>query len=240
MRRMLLPLLMAMANEDDVAATDVMLMVVSPPEVGIVDQDALQHDIGVILTRLHHAGVDENVFRALVDVLRRHRLALPPSLLLVFRTLASLEGSLRRILPGYDMVGRALDRSPHFARELVSPESAAMSLQTQAALVSERLRRLPRRVETLATQLEEGTFSVRVKAFEDRADRGWVEGLVGRLTTTFVGIALVVVAAVFSVVFEGPELTTDVPLFPFLGAIVGLSGLLLLLRSLRAAFARRR
>jgi ubiquinone biosynthesis protein len=239
MRRMLLPLLMAMANEDDVAATDVILMVVTPPEVGVVDQDALQHDIGVILTRLHNARIDENVFRALVDVMRRHRLALPPSLLLVFRTLASLEGSLRRILPGYDMVGRALDRAPHFARELVSPEAMAMSLQTQTALLMEQLRRAPRRIETLATQLEDGTFSIRVKAFEDRADRGWVEGLVGRLTTTFVGIALVIVATIFAVSFQGPELTPDVPLFPFLGSIVGLSGLLLLLRSLRAAFARR-
>ena len=82
---------------------------------------ALQHDIGVILTRVHNSRADENIFRLLLDVLRRNRLALPPSLLLVFRTLASLEGTLRKLVPDYDMVARALEdrtgtRSHHRSR----------------------------------------------------------------------------------------------------------------------------
>ncbi|QEW01029.1 AarF/ABC1/UbiB kinase family protein [Microbacterium caowuchunii] len=239
LRRMLLPLLVAMANEDDVAATDVVLLVVPAPELSPAEQASLQHDIGVILTRIHNARGDENIFRALIDVLRRHRLALPPSLLLVFRTLASLEGSLRRIRPGYDMVGRALERAPHFARRLVSPESLVMLAQTEAAIVGEQLRRAPRRIEALARQLEGGTFSMRMNAFEDSGERSWIEVLVGRLTTTLVGIALVIAAVVLGVSVEGPELTPDVPFYPFLGSLVGLGGLLLLLRSLREAFARR-
>ncbi len=240
LRRMLLPLLVAMANEDDMAATDVVLMLVAPPETGVVDQAALQHDIGVILTRVHNTRVDENVFRALVDVLRRHRLALPPSLLLVFRTLASLEGSLRRLVPDYDMVSQALRRAPRFAREIGSPRSLAMTAQTQAALISEQLRLLPRRLGSLAQQLEDGTFRVNLRAFDDGDERSWVEALVGRLTTTLVGIALVVVAVILSISGGGPQLTPEVPMFPFLGAVVGLGGLLLVLRSLRVAFARRR
>ncbi|MFT4212622.1 MAG: AarF/UbiB family protein [Microbacterium sp.] len=240
LRRMLLPLLVAMANEDDVAATDVVLMLVSPPETGVVDQAALQHDIGVILTRVHNTRVDENVFRALVDVMRRHRLALPPSLLLVFRTLASLEGSLRRLVPDYDMVSQALRRAPRFAREIGSPRSLVMTMQTQTALIAEQLRLLPRRLGSLAQQLEDGTFQVSLRAFDDGDERSWVETLVGRLTTTLVGIALVVVAVMLSIAGGGPQLTPEVPVFPFLGAVVGLGGLLLLLRSLRVAFVRRR
>ncbi|MFT4306426.1 MAG: AarF/UbiB family protein [Microbacterium sp.] len=240
LRRMLLPLLVAMAVEDDVAATDAVLMLVSPPETGAVDQAALQHDIGVILTRVHNTRVDENVFRALVGVMRRHRLALPPSLLLVFRTLASLEGSLRRLVPDYDMVSQALRLAPRFAREIGSPRSLAMTAQTQTALISERLRLLPRRLGSLAQQLEDGTFRVGLRAFDDGDERSWVETLVGRLTTTLVGIALVVVAVMLSIAGGGPQLTPEVPVFPFLGAVVGLGGLLLLLRSLRVAFVRRR
>lgn len=239
MRRLLVPLLMAMANEDDVAATDALLLVVTQSD-GALDQVALQRDVGVILTRLHNSPADQNVFRALIDVLRRHRLALAPSLLLVFRTLASLEGSLRRIVPTYDMVARALERAPHVARSAVSPRSLALTLQTEAALVAEQLRQVPRRLETLASQLEDGTFSIRMKTWEGSEGRGWIEELMGRLTTTLVGIALIAVAVIMGVTVTGPELTPDVPLFPFLGAVVGLIGLLLLLRSLRAAYARRR
>lgn len=240
MRRLLLPLLVAIANEDDVAATDIVLMLVTPPDTDTFDQVALQHDIGVILTRMHNAGVDQNVFAALVDVMRHHRLALPPSLLLVFRTLASLEGSLRRLRHDYDMVGRALSQAPAFTRALTSPKGIALTAQTQAAIVGEQLRRLPRTLSTLSQQLEDGTFSVRLRSFDDATGRGFVEQLFSRFTTTLVGIALVIAAVMLGVSDAGPHLTAQVPLFPFVGAAVGLGGLLLLLRSLRAAFDRRR
>jgi ubiquinone biosynthesis protein len=240
MRGVLLPLLVAMGNEDDVAATDALLLVVTPSEEQPLDQEALQRDIGVVLTRLHNSPRDQNLFRALIDVLRRHRLALAPSLLLVFRTLASLEGSLRRIVPTYDMVSRALERAPAVARAVLSPRSIALSLQTDAALLAAQLRRMPRRIENITGQLEDGTFAIRMKTWEGPEIRGWIEGVMGRLATTLVSIALIVVAVVMGVSESGPELTPDVPLVPFLGATVGLIGLLLLLRSLRTAYVNRR
>lgn len=241
MRRMLIPLLIAMANEDDIAATDVILMVVAPPDEDAgLDRVALQHDVGVILTRLHNSRVDENIFRSLIEVIRAHRLALPPSLLLVFRTLASLEGSLRRISPDYDMVGRALDRAPHVALRLAAPRELALTAQTQAMIASAQLRRTPRRLEMLAQQLESGTLAVRLRTFEDKDERTWIEAVVSRFTTTLVGIALVVTAVLLSTSGGGPLLTPDVPLYPFLGSGAGLAGLLLLLHGLRAAFVRRR
>ena len=54
------------------------------------------------------------MFAAVIEVMRTHRLAVPLSLLLVFRTLGSLQGSLTRLDPGYDMTGRALERASHF------------------------------------------------------------------------------------------------------------------------------
>ena len=86
-RRLLLPMLIAMANEDDVAVTDIALLMCEPPPEANVDARALQRDIGVILTRVHNSRADGNIFSLLLDALRRNRLALPPSLLLVFRTL---------------------------------------------------------------------------------------------------------------------------------------------------------
>lgn len=242
MRRLLLPMLIAMANEDDVAVTDVILLMCGTDGV---DAGALQRDIGVILTRMRSSrgrggpGMDENVFRLLLDVLRRNRMALPPSLLLVFRTLASLEGTLRRVCPDYDMVGRALTIAPRMATRLISPEDAAMSLQTWSALLSEQLMRMPRRVESISRGLEEGTLSVRLRSFESPDERGWIDGLAGRVTTTVVGSTLLFAGILLAVDDGGPMLTGDVPAFAFLGSVAGLGGLLLLLRSLRSAFRRR-
>lgn len=236
MRRLLLPMLIAMANDDDVAVTDVALLMCGSDGVDAV---ALQRDIGVILTRVHNARADENVFRLFLDALRRNRMALPPSLLLVFRTLASLEGTLRRLDPDYDMVAQALKIAPRMAASLLSPQGALLSAQTWSALFGEQLRRLPRRVESVTRSLDEGTMSVRLRSFESSDERSWVDGIVGRFTTTIVGVTLVLAGIMLGVDDGGPMLTGDVPALAFVGSIMGLGGLLLLLRSLRGALRRR-
>ncbi|WP_345800489.1 AarF/UbiB family protein [Microbacterium sp. AZCO] len=238
-RRLLAPLLVAIANEDDVAATDLVLLLCAPMSGGSVEQTALQHDIGAILTRVAYARSDENVFSALVDVLRKYRLAMPPSLLLVFRTLTSLEGTLRRLVPGYDMVGRGLSQAPQIALQLSSPRRLALDLQAQSAIVAEQLRRMPRRIEGITQSLQDGTFSVRIRALESPEDRRWVDSIVGEVTATIVGVALVATGFFLAVSDVGPALTDDVRAFSFLGSVLGLGGMLLLLRSLSGAFRRR-
>ncbi|MDD7961953.1 ABC1 kinase family protein [Microbacterium thalli] len=239
LRRLLLPLLVALHNEDDSGATDAVLMLVKPRAGAAVDVAALQHDIGVILTRLHNSRADQHLFTALIDVLRHHRLALPPGLLLAFRTLGAVEGTLRRLDPGYDMIKRALSRAPQYALRMGDPRTAALSAQVQLQLGRERIRDLPRRVDGILHDLESGQLTVRLRALESPDDRSWVESLTGRLTTTLVGATLVVVGVMLGVADHGPLLTETVSVFPFLGSIVGLGGLLLLLRSLRSALVRR-
>ncbi|GAA1975327.1 ABC1 kinase family protein [Microbacterium pumilum] len=238
-RRLLAPLLVAIANDDDVSATDIVLLLCAPASGGSVEQTALQHDIGAILTRIANAQVGENVFSALIDVMRQHRLAVPPSLLLVFRTLISLEGSLRRLVPDYDMVGRGLSRAPHIALQLASPRVLALGLQAQSAIAAEQLRRLPRRIEAITQSLQDGTFQVRVRALESADDRRWVDSILGDVTATIVGVALVATGFFLAVSDVGPAMTDGVRVFSFLGSVLGLGGMLLLLRSLSGAFRRR-
>jgi ubiquinone biosynthesis protein len=238
-RRLLAPLLVAIANEDDVATTDLVLLLCAPMSGGSVEQAALQHDIGAILTRMAFSAGEENVFSALIEVLRRYRLAMPPSLLLVFRTLTSLEGTLRKLVPGYDMVARGLSRAPRIALQLASPQRIALDIQAQSAILAEQLRRIPRRVEGITQSLQDGTFSVRIRALESPDDRRWVDSIVGEVTATIVGVALVATGFFLAVSDVGPALTEDVRAFSFLGSVLGLGGMLLLLRSLSGAFRRR-
>lgn len=239
MRHLLVPFLIAILNEDDIAATDVVLLLCAPTRGSSADRAALQHDIGVVLTRIHNDTNDQNVFRALIDVLRAHRLAMPPSLLLVFRTLASLEGSMRRLQADYDMVGHALSRAPHTARLMNTPRDLLLSAQSNGALLVEQLRRLPRRMENVGRSLEDGTFVVQLRRFSNPTERSWLDGLLGQVTVTIVGIALLLMGILLAVADGGPELTAQVAVSPFLGSVVALGGFLLLLRSLRRALRLR-
>lgn len=239
MRRMLVALMSAMDAEDDIALTDLLLMVTGEPVDGApLDRVALQHQIGVILTRMQHGRAGTDIFREVIDVLRQHQLALPPALVLVFRTIASLEGTLRRLVPDYDMVHQAMSRTSHFAQLSLSMGAVVADAQVHLQLVGEQLRRLPRRIETIGTQLENGTFGMNIRMFRDAAERGWVGTLIGQLTTALVGVVLVIAAVVLVVSGGGPQLTPGVDLYPFLGSVLGLGGMLLVLRTLRTALMR--
>jgi len=239
MRRVLIAMMSAMGAEDDIALTDLLLMIVEEPADGSrLDRSGLQHEIGVILTRVHNGRGDATIFREVIDVLRRHRLALPAELALVFRTLGSLEGTLRHLDPDYEMVERALARTPHFLRIAADPRAVLADAQVQLQLAGEQLRRLPRRIETIGASLENGTFGVDLRMFRDPKERGWIRSLVSQLTTALIGVTLVIAAVILLVSDSGPELTSEIALFPFLGAILGLAGMLLVLGSLRRTAMR--
>ncbi len=59
------------------------------------------------------------------------------------------------------------------------------------------------------------------------------------MTATVVGVALVATGFFLAVSDVGPELAEGVRTFSFLGSVLGLGGMLLLLRSLSGAFRRR-
>ncbi len=237
-RRLLVPLLIAVANEDDIVTTDVLLLLVTPPAGG-VDVPALQHDVGVILTRVRHSPAEDNVLSLLVGVLRQHRMGIPPSLILVFRTIASLEGSLRRIQSDYDMIARALERAPHLATAMISPRSAALTAQSELALAVERLRRIPRRIDSITSSLEDGTFTVNVGAIGGTDERSWLDGIIGQLITTIVGATLVIAGIMMVTTSGGPVLAGNLSVLAFIGSVVGLGGLLLILRALRKSLRSR-
>lgn len=240
MRRTLIAMMAAIAAEDDIALTDLLLMVTGQTAASDdLDRVALQHDIGVILTRVRNQRSDTNIFSEVIDALRTHQLSLPPSLVLVFRTIGSLEGALRQLEPGYDMVDRALERTPHFLRMAFAPKDLVADAQLQVQLLTEQARRLPRRLETIGQRLEDGTFGVSLRMFRDPEERGWVASLVGQMTTALIGVVLIIAAVFLVVSGGGPALTPDVGLYSFLGAVVGLGGLLLVLRALRASLTRR-
>ncbi|TDN92233.1 AarF/UbiB family protein [Microbacterium sp. BK668] len=230
LRRLLVPLLLAISNEEDAAATDLVLLMCAHGES--LDKAALQRDIGRVITRVRNSPTNDNLFRLLVDALRHHRLAIPPPLLLVFRTLGSLDGTLRLLQPDYDLTARGLSLAPSVALRAVSLKEAAISAQTQAVIFVESARRIGRRVESISRALDEGTFSLRMRLFESAPERSWVDSLVSRVTITTVGITLVIAGVLLSVSDSGPMLTETVPAFSFLGAVLGLGGLLLLLQSL--------
>ncbi|PPF87865.1 ABC transporter [Subtercola sp. Z020] len=238
-RERLATLLLAASNEDDIAATDALLLIVDvPPEADI---DSFRHDIGIVLTTVRHrnGGSGGSIFTLMLDVIRQHHIALPSTLASAFRSFATLEGCLHVLVPDFDMMGAALDRVPTLLLRMLSIKSLAASTQAQASNTQAYLRTLPRRVDSLMTQLERGTLNLRVRGLADRDDRGFVNGIVGEVVGAFISVAAIVVAIVLVVAGSGPLLADNLHLFDLLGAVVGFFGFLGVMRVVRNALVRR-
>lgn len=240
MRNLLVQLLIAIRNDDDAAATDLALMIVANKSTSNIDVQQLQRDIGAIITRIHNGQSDGSLFGELIAVLRHHHLAAPPSLVLVMRTLGSLEGTLRQFSPGFDMADQALKIAPEVVLGSTSLKRSLAVAQNRFAILSEQISVLPRRIDSITKQLNEGTLGFRMRALDSESERNWLSLMLGQATSAIVGCALLVTSVILLISHGGPMLTEDVQVFPFIGSVVGLGGMLLVLRSLRTAFREKR
>ena len=236
-RRRLTALFLAAASDDDVAATDALLLIVDTPDD--LDVDAFRHDIGVVLTSEQYRPAGSgSIFTRMVDVIRENRIALPGDLASAFRSLATLEGCLKVIDPGYDMMRQALQLLPNLLQHAQSLPRTATSAQARAAVLAEMTSTLPHRVDAVLSSVEDGTLAIRVKTL-DESERSFVRATTSHVVGTLVSIAAVVIAVVLIVSDTGPILVGSVGLFDLVGSLIGFFGFLGLLRAVRQTFVGR-
>ncbi|MEV8241688.1 AarF/UbiB family protein [Microbacterium testaceum] len=231
-------LLLAALSENDVAATDALLLIVDAPDD--VDLEAFRHDVGIVLTTEHlRTGGQGSIFTRMVDVIRQHRIALPGELASAFRSFATLEGCLRVIVDDFDMVGRALPLMPTLLRRTLSVTRLATDLQAATVISMARIQRMPRRLEALLTGIEKGSIGVTLRSEDGKDAGGSLNRVTAEAASTLVSIAAVVIAVVLIISGGGPVLGGSVTLFAVLGAVIGLFGFLGLLRIVRRTFGGR-
>jgi ubiquinone biosynthesis protein len=233
-REQVAALLLAVASEDDISATEALLLIVDALQD--IDTDALRHDLGVAITAVRHQpDADASIFTVALDVARQHRIALPATLASAFRSFATLEGCLRVLVPDFSMMDRSLERVPVLMRRLASVRHLAASAQAQAAVVGALARRMPRRIESITSQLERGTFGVRLHSFATTGDRSFVSALLSEVLGVLVSLTVGVIAVVLVIHGGGPDLAPNLPVFPLGGSVLGLFAFLGVLRSLLRA-----
>ncbi|MEV0588300.1 AarF/UbiB family protein [Nonomuraea sp. NPDC050310] len=186
MRSALQRFLLAMNRQDPLAVTDALLEVVPRPEE--IDEAGLQRALGQFMAR--HLGPGLNsvaMFTDLFRIISTYGLSIPPEVAAVFRALATLEGTLVRLAPGFNLVDEARAfAGAHLASALQSGTLKESLLQEAAALLP-MVRRLPRRLERIASAAEHGRLSVNVRLLADERDRRFVTGLLHQVVLTVLG-----------------------------------------------------
>ncbi|GAA3148957.1 ABC1 kinase family protein [Nonomuraea salmonea] len=178
--------LLAMNRQDPLGVTDALLEVVPRPEE--IDEPALERALGQFMARHLGPGLDSaQLFTDLFKIVSEYGLSIPPEVAAVFRALATLEGTLVRLSPGFNLIGEARAFAGRYLSEQVTPETIRESLTQELTALVPMLRRLPRRIERIASAAEHGRFSMNVRLLADDRDRRYVTGLLHQVLLTVLG-----------------------------------------------------
>ena len=169
LRAALQRLLLALDRGDPAAMTDALLDVVERPED--LDEPRLERTLGRFAARHVAAGItpDVRMFTDLFRIVADHGLAIPPEIAAVFRALATMEGTLTQLAPGFDIVTEARRFAAEQLAERFSPDTLRQTAVDELASLLPLLRRLPRRIDRISGALETGRLTVNVRQFADPA-----------------------------------------------------------------------
>lgn len=172
--------------------------------------------------------------KALTDLLvmvREHQLALPPDLVLLFKALITADGVLHRLDPHFDIIATLKPMLQQVMLQRYTPEAVQrrmLALGGEALNASEEL---PQTLRLLMRRLKGGKISADINVKN-------IDQLSKALERAAITLAIAIVTAAFALglapyLMHSSLRLWGIPLFPALGALACLGGVLLLVLRLR-------
>lgn len=236
-RRALASLLFAIDADDERLACDALLELLDPPTR--LDERRLTRELGQLMVRFRGGFGPQGgaaLFGKLFTLVLDHGFAVPPQIAAAFRALAALEGTLRLLDPGFDVIAEARELGSEHLEQEFTPERLRTELSRQALTLLPTLARLPRRVDRLADALEQGTLTARVRVLADDGDRGFLTRLFQQLIVAVLAAAATIGAVLLILDDSGPSLTASLSWHSFFGFTLLFAGFVLALRAVTLAF----
>ncbi len=232
--------LAAVDRGDPAGLRDGLLEIVDRPDE--IDEQRLERALGALIAKhvSHGQAPDLDMFTDLFRVVAEFRLAIPPAIAAVFRALATVEGTLALLSPGFNILVESRAFANKLVGERLQPDSLRRVAVEELLSLLPVLRRLPRRVDRVTSALEQGRLSVNVRLFADERDRAVVTGMLHELLLAFTGTATGVMAVLLLASTGGPRVSPELTLNQLFGynllvisALLGLRLLFVVFRSQR-------
>ena len=167
----------------------------------------------------------------LFQTARRFNMEVQPQLVLLQKTLLNIEGLGRQLYPDLDLWQTAKPILEQWMKEKASPRAAFKILQQEAPNWLHTLPTLPRLIQDIGQQVQEGKLKVQLSSKDLEKIQQEIRKSSQRTTTTISGAAFII-AAVIIKAFDSGEVIM-VAETPILSYLLGISGVLLLLSSFK-------
>ncbi|MEU9888853.1 AarF/UbiB family protein [Sphaerisporangium sp. NPDC051011] len=233
-------LLLAIDGDDAIAATDALIELLDRPE-GLAERE-LERRIGHLMARYRTGfgrGGPSGMFAELFRLVTAYGFAVPPQIAAAFRALAGLDGTLALISPDIDVVAAAREQGRALMREAVEPGAVRARLEERLAGYLPIIQRLPRRLNHIVEDLEQGRLSINVRPLAHDGDRHFLNGLVQQIVIAVLAAAATLGAIMLITADVGPMIAPDIRLLGVAGGALLLVGFVLALRSLALVFKPR-
>jgi ubiquinone biosynthesis protein len=237
LREALQRLLLGVDHGDPLAVSDALLELVPRPDE--IDQQQLERDLGRFMARHVNGGAVSGVrmFGDLFRVVADHGLAIPPEVAAVFRTLGTAEGTLTALAPDFNLINETRALAGGYLTEQLGPDQIKQSVTQELASLVPVLRRLPRRVERIASAAEHGRLSMNVRLLADERDRVVITDLLHQALVAFLAATTGIMAVILLGLDGGPAVTDAVSLYQLIGyhllAVSAILGLRVLVKVFR-------
>ncbi|MGQ8774151.1 ABC1 kinase family protein [Serratia sp. NA_112.1] len=172
--------------------------------------------------------------KALTDLLvmaREHQLALPPDLVLLFKALITADGVLHRLDPNFDIIATLKPMLQQVMLQRYTPEAVRRRMLALGGEALDASEELPQTLRLLMRRLKRGQISADINLKN-------ISQLSQALERAAVTLAIAIVTAAFTLglapyLMQSSVRLWGIPLFPTLGALACLGGVLLLALRLR-------
>ncbi|MEU4739558.1 AarF/UbiB family protein [Actinosynnema sp. NPDC023658] len=210
-------LLLAVDRGDPASLRDALLELVTRPDE--IDEQQLERALGQFMARHLSTGMrpDVGMFGDLFKVVYQYGLSIPPEIAAVFRALATVEGTLSALSPGFNIVAESRAFADQQFSAHLTPESLRRTVTEELHSMLPMLRRLPRRADRISSALEQGRLGVGVRLFADDRDRQFIVSLLHQVMLTVLGATAGVMAVLLLGAEGGPEVGPGLTLFQVLG-----------------------
>ncbi|MHB1159935.1 MAG: ABC1 kinase family protein [Chloroflexota bacterium] len=193
----LLYLLLAVSNQDLDKVVD-QLVVLGVTGTG-VQLDHLRHDLGHLLSLYWGLPLREisisHILEEAMNVVRRHRLRMPTSLVLLTKTMAMNEGLARTLDPEFSAAEVLRPYVLQLALERYLPQNWGKRLLPTLLDLGQMAVTLPRRTERLLTRMERGNLSINMHVQDTEHVLDVLNGMVNRLILGMVASGFAVAIA---------------------------------------------
>ncbi|CAM3090366.1 putative protein kinase UbiB [Arthrobacter ulcerisalmonis] len=213
-------------------------VVIRPDEI---DVPVLKRTLSQFMGTSLQPGVplDLKAINELIRILARFDLAIPPALAGAFRAIATIEGTLTSLAPGFDIVAEARTFAGAQIGEHFTPGGIKETVQRELLDTLPILRRMPRHIDQLAAALQEGHLSVNVRLLADRRDREVLTRMLGQALLTLIAGVLGIMGVILLAFGQSAEVAPGLPLFHVIGYNLAGIAAVLMLRVLYLVFNTR-